>query len=1391
MSVRSSGFAQGVIAACLVGMAMSMQAAEWPGGSSFTIPAGMSVTNAAVQPSISCFTNNGTLTFLPGAEVTLTGSVITAIGSGVDAAGVFECLGGRLLNQGLGFFVVGHAGASGSMTIAAGAEVRMPSGRFCVARNEEGLRERPAQGDVSVAGLLSADTIELTGFFPTNLAPPYVLSATLAIDDGGVVEAGLIAKNDCACSEIHFNGGTLRAQRDTAALFSGRGTLDLVIADNTNAVFDTNGKNVVITPGMSPGSVCLRGQTNAAAIGNGGLVKTGEGSLMFQLPPSHNTFTGAVTVLAGVLDLGRPLAEHQTVTVSEGANFVVRDAADLAKITYLGQGDERMTYTVAVDTDSLDLTAVNDRYHDDRLAGPISGTATLSNTVTHAAGDADNPFRLLGQGSTLNLTNTGLESVFLQVEGSGTFNFLGHRDFTSADAGRLTITDGGYRQDGVFTLADPNIGTPAVLALSSGRFAAATSLDVGVTGFAHFAADGAAISAGRVKVGGGTGYAGTFSQSGGTVTLNTESYVGADGSTGTLLVTGGQFIVNSNLRIASNPSVNTGLRPQASVTVSNALLRCNEFRFNSWWPLDGSVRTVESGVLTLQEGGVLETASVYKNDDPIARVFFEGGLVRARQNHSKFFNAEQPYGTLDVVARSGHSINLDTQGFDVTIPDPPGTIIFSGSGGLRKMGTGRLTLAADQLSYAGDTEVVAGVLRLGEHHRLPHGPDAGHIRLAADAVLDLNGKDDIVNRLIGRGRVLSTNGPATLGVLADGSDDTWDRAWCSGAVSIEKYGTGTLTLTAPQAVPTNLTVAAGTVVLAPAQGFPFYRFKVEGVKDPGVANSMQLSEIALFNEGVDVTPNRIGIAYDPTGGTGGNPEINAFPAGETPEKAVDGIVPPDTTVKSKWLDFRSKASRSAEDKERVWLRIDFASPQPITHYNWATGNDAADRDPAAWRLQGSHDGETWVDLDVQSGFNATSTRNAWVSPDGFSVTSVHTNDIVSDTGVVTVKEGASLLLNGVAETVGALAGRGTVTVNGANLTIATPAECAAFFAGDIGGTGGLIKTGAGTQALIGTNAYTGATIVQQGTLQIQSLVPFRWFRFTLMKNRSNLDVTQLSELALYDASGQRQNVGLVAGASVAELLPGQFATPQEYSVGSPGEVVFNLFDQSTATKWCLNENVPAVNDPATHRIVVMRLPENAPEIVSYNLCTANDDPGRDPVTWTLEGSMDGSSWILVDNRANVMPPSTGGTGTGDYVDRGRFLYYNDGVPYGLTDRAVGGGAGGDTDAIPAGSPLEIREGATLEVMSDESIDTLRVDMLSAGTLTKLIAEPNGTLYIVNAGGQTTGLVLPLTIGSLEGRANLGSWTVYIDGVRQDGVTLSINADGRLTLHAKGMLMTIR
>ncbi len=1376
-------------------VALSVGAQDWVAGSSPVVGSGQSVTISTPQPYIVRFTDNGTLTFAAGGSVTMTGAVTTAVGSGTGASGLLAMQsGGSITNQGTGYFVVGYLGGTGRVALANGSVWRSDFGRFRLAGNEEGQRNLPSYGEAEVSGTLLADVVDFTGFFPTNLTPPYAEYAKLTLNPGGLVEASQLQKNDCANSVFLFNGGTLRARQNASDYIVGRGVLAMVIADDANAVFDTNGKTVIVNPQAAPYDtvLTLRGKEGAGASGNGGLVKTGAGSLVLRLPPACNTFTGAVTVLQGTLDLGRPLATNQTVTVHAGANFVVRSTNDLDKITFLDGGTgARMLYTVAVDTEALNLTALNSQYYDDRLAGPFAGTATLSNTLTHSAGTTGTPFRLLGQGGTLNLTNTTLETSVLQIEASGTFNFMGSRSYTAGAAGQLVITDGGYRQDQTFALADVNSATPATLALPTGRFSVGSSLDVGVGGYGSFAANGVALTGGGLRIGGGSGYSGSFSQSAGTVTLNSQAHVGFDGGTGSLTLTGGQFIVNNNLYVASNPSVNTSLRPQGSVTVSNALLRCGELRITSWWPSSGTVPTLEAGLLTLLPGGVAEVTSIYKNDDPISTVAFNGGLLRARQASTNFLNAEQTYGTLRVLAAAGQYVALDTQGFGVTVAKPGGKLTVTGAGGLKKLGSGTLTFSANQVAYAGDTLVEAGVLRLGDHNQLPQGTGTGHVQIAASATLDLNGKNETINRLTGLGLVVSTNAPATLGVFADGSGDTWQRTWLLGPITLDKQGSGTLTLAAAQAAPTNLIVSAGTVRLASANGYPFYRFKIEGVKNPLGANAMQLSEIALYNDGVNVTTNRIGITYDSTGGIGTDAAVNAFPANEIPEKAVDGIVNIGTTTGNKWLDFRAKASRSDADRNRVWLRLNFPAAQRITHYNWATGNDAVDRDPAAWRLQGSYDGVTWTDLDVQTNYVATATRNAWVTISGFPVSSVNTADVINDTGLVTVRPGAALAADGVSETIGGLAGYGTVVLNNANLTFATPTNTSPFFAGALTGTGDIIKTGPGTQVLYGTNTYSGATIVREGNLLIQGLVPFRWFRYTIMKNKDNLDVTQLSELALYNSDGQRQNIGLTLGASVATLTPGQFACPASYSLGSPVESPDKLFDNATGTKWCLNSNVPSVANPATHRVIVMRLSDSASEITSYNLCTANDAPGRDPVTWTLEGSLDGSAWVMLDSRADIVPPSTGGSGTGVDVNTGRFLYYNEGVPYPPATRAVSyGDSEGGSDVIPSGSVLEVRGGATLTIGTAETIEALRVDMLSAGTLSRLRAGPTGNLYIVNASGSPAGLVLPLTIGSIQGLDNLSSWKVYVNGVLQNGVTLSVTADGHLQLTAKGTLIMV-
>ncbi len=79
------------------------------------------------------------------------------------------------------------------------------------------------------------------------------------------------------------------------------------------------------------------------------------------------------------------------------------------------------------------------------------------------------------------------------------------------------------------------------------------------------------------------------------------------------------------------------------------------------------------------------------------------------------------------------------------------------------------------------------------------------------------------------------------------------------------------------------------------------------------------------------------------------------PAGEGVDCAFDG------TTASKWLTFHNKA----------WLGLQF--PKEEAHaavtYTIAAANDSPERDPKAWTLQGSNDGETFVNLDSRSGEN--------------------------------------------------------------------------------------------------------------------------------------------------------------------------------------------------------------------------------------------------------------------------------------------------------------------------------------------------------------------------------------------------------------------------------------
>jgi predicted alpha-1,2-mannosidase len=74
------------------------------------------------------------------------------------------------------------------------------------------------------------------------------------------------------------------------------------------------------------------------------------------------------------------------------------------------------------------------------------------------------------------------------------------------------------------------------------------------------------------------------------------------------------------------------------------------------------------------------------------------------------------------------------------------------------------------------------------------------------------------------------------------------------------------------------------------------------------------------------------------------------PPGETAAHVSDG------DVNSKWLAFQPTG----------WLRFELSEPVAVVRYALSSANDAPERDPRDWQLQGSHDGTTWTTIDTRA-----------------------------------------------------------------------------------------------------------------------------------------------------------------------------------------------------------------------------------------------------------------------------------------------------------------------------------------------------------------------------------------------------------------------------------------
>lgn len=98
-----------------------------------------------------------------------------------------------------------------------------------------------------------------------------------------------------------------------------------------------------------------------------------------------------------------------------------------------------------------------------------------------------------------------------------------------------------------------------------------------------------------------------------------------------------------------------------------------------------------------------------------------------------------------------------------------------------------------------------------------------------------------------------------------------------------------------------------------------------------------------------------------------------------------------------------------------------------------------------------------------------------------------------------------------------------------------------------------------------------------------------------------------------------------------------------YTTGDPasGEVPCNLLDENDSTKWNVANGVGGALTFEWNFAFTTGFD-------AYRYQTGNDDENRDPVSWTLEGSLDGSSWDLLDTRTDETITTSRTTFTQDF-----------------------------------------------------------------------------------------------------------------------------------------------
>ena len=225
----------------------------------------------------------------------------------------------------------------------------------------------------------------------------------------------------------------------------------------------------------------------------------------------------------------------------------------------------------------------------------------------------------------------------------------------------------------------------------------------------------------------------------------------------------------------------------------------------------------------------------------------------------------------------------------------------------------------------------------------------------------------------------------------------------------------------------------------------------------------------------------------------------------------------------------------------------------------------------------------------------------------------------------------------------------------------------------------------------------------------------------------------------------------------------------QFNDSPAGEGFANLIDNSTQTKYLTFNSSAWVQYQAPASYI----------LDSYTITSANDAPERDPLSWTLQGSVDGSAWTPIDSRTGEDFPSRFQTRTFSFGNSQGYTYFrlnlnnNSGTMLQLAEIELfgtedsGGGTGFPIPGIVQAEGFTAMNGIQLEGTTDSGggenvgwIDAgdwmdYEVNVAAAGTYTvdfRVASANGGGAVELQSAGQV------LASESISATGGWQSWT---------------------------------